>query len=282
MVSGPCQLPANDTVPVVGAVCGPLQPAAPTTPVQSVKTTMASVAWRSVMWFDSDGDYTPERRPSDRTTSASRAARRCVPATKRVRCWSHARTPRCVSTVQHVCTSGTDRGLSVASAMSRTCSSGFMEATHMVSKLASRSKIVLGVVTLLAVVSIATVHPAAAKDPAAAGLSVPVVGTATSGTITGALNGTATITKFVASQGQLTAVGTLVGTVTDTSGAVRSIATTFSTQLAPTAVTAACEILHLDLGAINLNLLGLQVQTNEIVLDIAAVPGAGNLLGNLL
>jgi hypothetical protein len=153
----------------------------------------------------------------------------------------------------------------------------------MVNRLASRSRIVLGVATLLAVVSTATVHPAAAKDPAATALSVPVVGTATAGTITGALNGTATITRFVASQGQLTAVGTLTGTVTDAAtGAVRSIATTFSTQLAPTAVTAACEILHLDLGPIDLNLLGLTVHTNEIVLDIAAVPGAGNLLGNLL
>src|SRR3954468_13548436 len=106
---------------------------------------------------------------------------------------------------------------------------GLQEATHMVKMLASRSKIVLGVATLLAVVSTATVHPAAAKDPASTALSVPVVGTATSGTITGALNGTATITKFVASHGQLMAVGTLVGTVTDNTGAVRSIATTFST-----------------------------------------------------
>jgi hypothetical protein len=152
----------------------------------------------------------------------------------------------------------------------------------MVTMLASRSKILLGVVTLLAVVSSATVHPAAAKDPASTALSVPVVGTATAGAITGALNGTATITRFVVSNGQLTAVGTLTGTVTNAAGAVQSIATTFSTAIAPTAITAACEILHLDLGPIDLNLLGLTVHTNEIVLDIAAVPGPGNLLGNLL
>jgi hypothetical protein len=41
-------------------------------------------------------------------------------------------------------------------------------------------------------------------------------------------------------------------------------------------------ILHLVLGPIHLNLLGLVVTTNQIVLDITAVPGAGNLLGNLL
>jgi hypothetical protein len=43
-----------------------------------------------------------------------------------------------------------------------------------------------------------------------------------------------------------------------------------------------CSILSLNLGPINLNLLGLVVRTNEIQLRIDAVQGAGNLLGNLL
>jgi len=45
---------------------------------------------------------------------------------------------------------------------------------------------------------------------------------------------------------------------------------------------AACQILHLEIGPLDLNLLGLRVQTNRIVVDITAVPGPGNLLGNLL
>jgi hypothetical protein len=45
---------------------------------------------------------------------------------------------------------------------------------------------------------------------------------------------------------------------------------------------AACPILHLTLGPIHLNLLGLVVNTNQIVLDITAVSAPGNLLGNLL
>jgi hypothetical protein len=45
---------------------------------------------------------------------------------------------------------------------------------------------------------------------------------------------------------------------------------------------ATCPILHLDLGPLDLNLLGLRVQLNEVVLDITAIPGPGNLLGNLL
>ena len=43
-----------------------------------------------------------------------------------------------------------------------------------------------------------------------------------------------------------------------------------------------CQILHLDLGPLALNLLGLHVDLSRIVLDITAESGAGNLLGNLL
>jgi hypothetical protein len=43
-----------------------------------------------------------------------------------------------------------------------------------------------------------------------------------------------------------------------------------------------CPILHLDLGPLDLNLLGLHVHLNEVILDVTAEPGPGNLLGNLL
>ena len=45
---------------------------------------------------------------------------------------------------------------------------------------------------------------------------------------------------------------------------------------------ATCDILHLVLGPLDLDLLGLQVHLDRVVLDIVAVSGAGNLLGNLL
>lgn len=45
---------------------------------------------------------------------------------------------------------------------------------------------------------------------------------------------------------------------------------------------ASCNILHLVLGPLNLNLLGLAVHLNKVVLDITANSGSGNLLGNLL
>ena len=49
-----------------------------------------------------------------------------------------------------------------------------------------------------------------------------------------------------------------------------------------TSARATCDILHLVLGPLDLDLLGLQVHLNRVVLDIVAVTGAGNLLGNLL
>ena len=47
-------------------------------------------------------------------------------------------------------------------------------------------------------------------------------------------------------------------------------------------VNASCDILHLELGPLDLDLLGLVVHLDRVVLDITAQSGAGNLLGNLL
>ena len=76
-------------------------------------------------------------------------------------------------------------------------------------------------------------------------------------------------------------VGTLTGTVTNTSGAVvRQIVSSVSWPVASAVGT--CDILTLVLGPLHLDLLGLTVDLNQVVLEIAAVAGAGNLLGNLL
>ena len=42
-----------------------------------------------------------------------------------------------------------------------------------------------------------------------------------------------------------------------------------------------CNVLNLTLGPLDLNLLGLRVQLNQVVLNITAIPGGG-LLGDLL
>jgi hypothetical protein len=44
----------------------------------------------------------------------------------------------------------------------------------------------------------------------------------------------------------------------------------------------ACNVLNLNLGPLDLNVLGLKVHLNTVVLDITAQPGPGRLLGNLL
>ena len=41
-------------------------------------------------------------------------------------------------------------------------------------------------------------------------------------------------------------------------------------------------ILHLELGPLDLDLLGVRVQLNQVVLAVDAIPEPGNLLGNLL
>jgi len=53
-------------------------------------------------------------------------------------------------------------------------------------------------------------------------------------------------------------------------------------KLPAAAPLGSCDILNLVLGPLDLNLLGLTVHLNRVVLDIVAVTGAGNLLGNLL
>jgi hypothetical protein len=59
--------------------------------------------------------------------------------------------------------------------------------------------------------------------------------------------------------------------------------TASQTVLVPVAAAqGTCQILHLELGPIDLDLLGLVVHVDKIVVDITAQSGPGNLLGNLL
>lgn len=57
---------------------------------------------------------------------------------------------------------------------------------------------------------------------------------------------------------------------------------TSSTPVIVLAQQAQCPILSLTLGPLHLNLLGLVIDLNQVVLNINAQPGPGNLLGNLL
>ena len=98
----------------------------------------------------------------------------------------------------------------------------------------------------------------------------------------GVLSGVVTITSFAVQNGQAVAQGVFNGTFTNAAGVVTTL--TNQAITAPLAsASASCPILSLTLGPINLDILGLVVTVpNPVVLNITAVPGAGNLLGNLL
>lgn len=98
--------------------------------------------------------------------------------------------------------------------------------------------------------------------------------------------GTFTITSFttqtVNGVEQLAAVGTLAGSEKKgPKGALNQVV--IGNITVPATLTGStCDILHLDLGPLHLDVLGLNVDLSEVILDITAVGGAGNLLGNLL
>jgi hypothetical protein len=114
--------------------------------------------------------------------------------------------------------------------------------------------------------------------PAQTGLlTVPITGQGPNSTFAGDF----TLTGVRVVNGALTAVGTLTGTLTNTTTGVTQ-AVNQTIRLPLTQATGTCQILHLTLGPLDLDLLGLQVHLNQVVLDITAQSGPGNLLGNLL
>jgi hypothetical protein len=144
------------------------------------------------------------------------------------------------------------------------------------------------------------------------GLVIPIA-TVPGSAVTG--SGTFLLQKFVNDGGMVKAVGIVSGTfavengtfpdgVTKSVSIARNVTLPVSvTQVAPSPLAAAelndlfdsgpsdgrdavvaqltCPILHLDLGPLSLDLLGLEVDLSRVILDIVANP-AGGLLGNLL
>jgi hypothetical protein len=141
-----------------------------------------------------------------------------------------------------------------------------------------------------AAVTATTSTPAktATSAPAASvgSLTSVVKGTFTNSAGKGTFSGTFTPQKFSVTNGVLHATGVLKGTLTNANGTSlgtvnQTVTDSVNTSAAANAV-AGCQVLNLVLGPLNLNLLGLVVTLNQVTLNITAVPGAGNLLGNLL
>ena len=140
-----------------------------------------------------------------------------------------------------------------------------------------------------------------ATNPNTNRLDVPVTGAVKTpdGTPVGTFGGKIAISKFAIQEGTLVALGQLNGTVIDGAGnVVRTVVTNvampvtnasgspaaeaFAACDTDAATAAACDILNLVLGPLHLDLLGLVIDLNQVVLEITATTGSGDLLGNLL
>jgi hypothetical protein len=108
-----------------------------------------------------------------------------------------------------------------------------------------------------------------------------------------AVSGSFTPLKFTKKDGRILVRGVVNGVVTNADNSTKTFTTirTFKVKklngvpvrnARAINARATCDILHLVLGPLDLNLLGLVVHLDKVVLDIVAVSGAGALLGNLL
>lgn len=162
-----------------------------------------------------------------------------------------------------------------------------------------RSTIALALVALVLTL-LASPMQAAANGPGTSGLvsAIPVSGTFVdaaggAGTFTGTLD----IDRFASRDRGLVAIGTVSGTLTDSTGATRSVTnqavtlpvTGLAVNSGAGSAAAAgpittqqaaqeCSLLHLEFGGITLNVLGIQVTLSPIVLDISL----GGILGGIL
>lgn len=98
----------------------------------------------------------------------------------------------------------------------------------------------------------------------------------------GNVAGTFDVSRFANQSGELVAIGTFTGTVTDAAGAVTSGSQQVALPVDVQQSAGSCQILDLVLGPLDLDLLGLQVHLDQVHLNITAQSGPGNLLGNLL
>jgi len=130
-----------------------------------------------------------------------------------------------------------------------------------------------------------------AQGPAGAATSRIVGHTASGRQVTG----TFVPLHFIKKNGKVKARGLLQGAVHRADGSVaRTFAamrtlrvkningTPVTTRTAQSGGRLTCDVLHLVLAPLDLDLLGLVVHLDRVVLDIVAKSGAGNLLGNLL
>jgi hypothetical protein len=134
---------------------------------------------------------------------------------------------------------------------------------------------VTGLLMVLAILGAFVLAPLQTKaaPPAISPVNAPATGTVQT-VATGEIEDIASINllRFLSQNGQLAAVVQLL----DDTGAI------LATITVPITATGTCEILTLVLGPLHLEVLGLVIDLNQVVLEITGETGPGNLLGNLL
>jgi hypothetical protein len=121
----------------------------------------------------------------------------------------------------------------------------------------------------------------APTDPLADAIGQPCVADGQPGTVTAA---TGEVTRFAARGRGNFGAATVVATLTCTATADPTVTETDTQTVRDVVVqqvTGTCQILRLVLGPLDLNLLGLRIQLNQVILLITAQQGGG-LLGDLL
>jgi hypothetical protein len=167
--------------------------------------------------------------------------------------------------------------------------------------------LLLAIVTTLAaaLVAVDTTHASAATSAPSASRGVPVAHNG-AGTMRSKIvghtdrgqrvTGSFVPLRFVQGAGHLKVRGLVRGVVHHSNGKTSTFAALRTVQVKsingrsvrgltagrPYVAARTCGILHLVLAPLDLDLLGLQVHLDRVVLNVVAQSGAGNLLGNLL
>jgi hypothetical protein len=149
----------------------------------------------------------------------------------------------------------------------------------------SRARPTFVIAAVVAAFSLLPAAGASAQQGGGQGLMVPITGTTPIAGSDVPVVGQFNIQRFQANQaGEIEAVGTAVFQFLD-GGIVRTIIRQVVLQIIGDTLAnlgQPCPILLLQIDAVHLDLLGLVVDLDPVRLEITAVPGPGNLLGNLL
>ncbi len=146
----------------------------------------------------------------------------------------------------------------------------------------SSLRMVMLFAALLAMLATLLLAPAAQPAQASPGDGIPVRGKLTDG---GTFRGTVSDLHATKNRaGRLVISGVLNGRAVSADGEVgRVVDKAFRTTVSRAEITqSTCDILTLNLGPLHLDVLGLVVDLNRVILTITAEQGPGNLLGNLL